>query len=396
LHISFRTGGGRGEYEVVGNHSGYSSLSLEGWMFSMRWPDGIVRDTGLWLDPAQSGKPRLRSFLNPPIQVSRIIAPMLLLPDPSRAFRNTASAFSVLRAKQYTITEVGFGTESEFSGSAELVTFVPSFVRAANQAYVSDIGVDARWARIVAVYAKAALLPGGLPGLVHAHRDFMASGEMVSRNLTTVVTNIMADIKSLPSGNYTEGSDPLPALEALLGISLPSGPTLPPPDEIGEDASEVAVRSAHQYRLAKARGAAARRFSDQVRAAYNNRCAFCGLKLGGLQGIRSGIDAAHILAWSKHDLDVASNGIALCKLHHWAFDAGILMLRKEGDDYCLRFTMMADVLDPQTLANIASEGRKIPREWLPPDPAHCPSTEYLTRLTSDLGLTFKADISHEA
>ena len=42
MHIGFRTSGGRGEYEVVGNHTGYSALSLEGWTFQLRWPDGIV------------------------------------------------------------------------------------------------------------------------------------------------------------------------------------------------------------------------------------------------------------------------------------------------------------------------------------------------------------------
>ncbi|UQX10774.1 hypothetical protein [Candidatus Mycobacterium methanotrophicum] len=48
---------------MVGNHSGYNALGLEGWTFGMRWPDGVVRDTGLWLDPAGCGKPRLRSML---------------------------------------------------------------------------------------------------------------------------------------------------------------------------------------------------------------------------------------------------------------------------------------------------------------------------------------------
>jgi putative restriction endonuclease len=40
--------------------------------------------------------------------------------------------------------------------------------------------------------------------------------------------------------------------------------------------------------------------------------------------VATGIDAAHI-HWRAHrGPDDAENGIALCKLHHWAFDKGIL------------------------------------------------------------------------
>lgn len=358
----------------------------------MRWPDGIVRDTGLWLDPAESGKPRLRSMLDNPIQISRIVAPMLLLPDPTRAFRNTPNTLPIIRAKEYTITDVGFGTESEFSGVADLVTFDPSFITVANQGHADDIGVAARWARITAVYDQAALLPSGLPALVTNHRDYLASGDRIAQQLTTTVNNIMTSLAAAPGSAYQAGLDPLPALEDLLGIAPPSGPTLPPPDELGEDAPEVSARSAHQYRLAKIRGASGRRFSAEVRAAYQNRCAFCGAQFGGIQGIRSGIDAAHILAWSQHDLDVVQNGIALCKLHHWAFDAGILMPTKEGEDYYVRFTSLADLVDPMSMTRLGADGERIPDEWLPEEPKHRPSAAYLQRLYADLGVTFKADV----
>ena len=49
MHIGFRRSGGRGEYEVVGSHSGFSAISLEGWTFNLAWPDGNVRETGLGL-----------------------------------------------------------------------------------------------------------------------------------------------------------------------------------------------------------------------------------------------------------------------------------------------------------------------------------------------------------
>lgn len=358
----------------------------------MRWPDGIVRDTGLWLDPGDSGKPRLRSMLTPPIQIGRIVAPMLLLPDPARTFKTTPTTAPIIRAKDYSITEIGFGVDSEFSEIPELVTFVPSFVAVENQGHRDDIGVSGRWGRIEAVYAQAQLLPDGIAAVVQSHQEFIASGEVVTRRLTTVVANIMNDLATMTDSAYQAGLDPLPALERLLGINPPAGPTLPSPDELGEDTPPtVTARSAHQYRLAKSRGASARKFSAEVRAAYRNRCAFCGAQLGGIQGIRSGIDAAHILAWSKHDLDVVPNGIALCKLHHWAFDSGLLAIRKEGDGYYLRFTALADLLDEDSSARIALEGTRIPDEWLPVNRKLHPSVDYLSRLYADLGVTFRSD-----
>jgi hypothetical protein len=357
----------------------------------MRWPDGVVRDTGLWLDPAESGKPRLRSMLSPPIQIGRIIAPMLLLPDPARTFKSTPTTAPIIHAKQYSITEIGFGVESEFSEVPELVTFVPSFIAVANQGYRDELGVAVRWVRIATVYAKAGLLPSGLQQFVKSHQEYIASGESVQRRLTTIVENITKELATTPGANYSLGNDPLPALEQLLGIAPTVGPTLPPPDELGEDAPEVSARSAHQYRQAKIRGASGRKFSGDVHAAYKGRCAFCGAKFGGIDRIRSGIDAAHILAWSKHDLDVLQNGIALCKLHHWAFDAGILMPTKEGDDYYVRFTSLADLVDPISMTRLGADGERIPDEWLPDDPKLRPSPKYLKRLYADLGVTFKDD-----
>jgi hypothetical protein len=228
---------------------------------------------------------------------------------------------------------------------------------------------------------------------VKSHQDYLASGAGVDRKLTTIVANIIDQLATDPNANYAAGADPLPVLESLLDIAPPSGPTLPPPDELGEDAPEVSIKSAAEYRLVKDRdrGVSGRKFRDEVGAAYGNRCAFCGAKFGGIVGISSGIDAAHILAWSKHDLDIVQNGIALCKLHHWAFDAGILMPKKQGKDYYVRFTSLADLLDPPSMARLGTDGEKIPDAWLPTDPRLRPSAKYLERLYADLGVTFKDD-----
>lgn len=391
MHIGFRTSGGRGEYEVVGNASGFNAADLEGWSFYMRWPDGNVRDTGLWLDPGGSGKPRLRSLLTPQIQIGRIISSMLLLPAPKRDVKATRDGWPVIAENAYSVTQVGFGPESEFAGVTDRVTFVPSWVEVANQSDSEAIGVTARWERIQALYDRMAEFPTeGLRSGLKSHRDYLASGQIVEGPLTTIAKNICKDLSPGVDGVYPPGADPLPYLELQLDIQAPDEPGLPPPNELSEDEPEINIRSAHQYRLAKTRGASGRKFSEAARRAYNNTCAFCGVRLGGIEGIRSGVDAAHILAWSKHDLDVVSNGVALCKLHHWAFDAGVLLIRKIGDNYYTYFTTLAERLDPVTAARLGTHAQQIPNDRLPTIKSERPSAHYLDLAYADLGVQFSS------
>lgn len=391
MHIGFRTSGGRGEYEVVGSHSGYSAASLEGWSFFVLWPDDIVRDTGLWLDPGGSKKPRLRSMSSPPIQIGRIFASALLLPDPTRSFQDTPSDTPVTRAKAYTITQVGFGPSSEFAEFAERVTFVPSWIELSNQGASEAVGVDIRWRRIEAVFARRDNLPRTLGDLLTAHRNRLSAGSAVDKGLTLIVEQICRYLLWVEGVHYVDGHDPLPALERLADISPSHGPFLPSPEELSEDEPQISARAAFEYRMTKVRGFNARKFRREVKLAYRNRCAFCGIELGDIDGVPSGIDAAHILAWSKHDLDVVSNGIALCKLHHWAFDASLLLPVLTGQDYVLRFTTLAERIDTSSLQKICEDGLVIPKEWLPVDIAQRPNPHFLQKLQADLGLTLRSD-----
>lgn len=394
MHIGFRTSQGRGEYELVGTHSEFTAANLEGWSFFMLWPDGVTRDTNLWLDPGGSGKPRLRSLVTPPIQIGRIVAPMLLLPDPTRA-RGTGAddpfALPIIRAKEYWITQVGFAPDSEFSGLADRVTFKPSWIELTSAGGTDVMGVEARWRRIEAVYANVAKLPVAVAACVADHQAKLTSGQPIDRSLTTAVTKLCDALAEKAGLNYARNLDPLPALEYLLGIPVYDGPSLPPPNELSEDEPEISTRSAFQYRLSKIRGSAGKAFSNEVRAAYRHRCAFCGAQLSGIDGIPAGVDAAHILAWSRHDLDVVSNGIALCKLHHWAFDASIMMPVEERGQYSVQFTTLADRLDEFSLARLGSEGADIKDDWLPSDPRKRPSARYLQLLYADLGVSFREE-----
>ncbi len=62
-------------------------------------------------------------------------------------------------------------------------------------------------------------------------------------------------------------------------------------------------------------------FRRIVVSLYNQRCAFCRLKIisSDAQNI---VDGAHIKPFSEFRDDRFINGLALCKNHHWAFDHG--------------------------------------------------------------------------
>lgn len=78
-------------------------------------------------------------------------------------------------------------------------------------------------------------------------------------------------------------------------------------------ASQLTMRRLHQVL-----------FRPRVLRAYETRCAMCRLGHGPL------LDAAHILP-DRHERGdpIVPNGLALCKIHHAAFDANILGIRPD-------------------------------------------------------------------
>lgn len=63
-------------------------------------------------------------------------------------------------------------------------------------------------------------------------------------------------------------------------------------------------------------------FRLSVTKLYRHTCSVCGESLKSPRGMME-LDAAHIVPRSMLGADDARNGIALCKRHHWAFDAGL-------------------------------------------------------------------------
>ena len=66
-----------------------------------------------------------------------------------------------------------------------------------------------------------------------------------------------------------------------------------------------------------------RAFRERVLDAYRRQCAFCRFRHAEL------LDAAHIVPDAEQGEPTVANGLALCKLHHAAFDRYFLGVRPD-------------------------------------------------------------------
>jgi putative restriction endonuclease len=66
----------------------------------------------------------------------------------------------------------------------------------------------------------------------------------------------------------------------------------------------------------------------EVLQAWDDQCAFCGYD-GRLNGIPTGVEAAHVRWFAFGGPETLDNGLALCMLHHKLFDRGALGLDDE-------------------------------------------------------------------
>lgn len=101
-------------------------------------------------------------------------------------------------------------------------------------------------------------------------------------------------------------------------------------------------------------------FRQEIMRLYDYTCSACRLRIITPDG-RSAVDAAHIIPFSESYDDGIGNGLALCKLHHWAFDAGLLSLT---DRYRL---LISDAFEERghaalLLRNLAAKSILLPQQ----------------------------------
>jgi putative restriction endonuclease len=114
-----------------------------------------------------------------------------------------------------------------------------------------------------------------------------------------------------------------------------------------------------------------RGFRERVLAAYRSQCSFCKLKYVEL------LDAAHIIPDNEPDSwPTIDNGIALCKLHHAAFDNYMISV---NPDYIIH--VRRDVLDEEDGPMLQHGLKELHRARiiLPRSESHWPNRDFLDR-----------------
>ncbi|MBL0226794.1 MAG: HNH endonuclease [Geobacteraceae bacterium] len=111
-------------------------------------------------------------------------------------------------------------------------------------------------------------------------------------------------------------------------------------------------------------------FRRIVVKAYDHRCALCGVRIITPEQ-HTVVDAAHIVPWCRSQNDDIRNGMALCKLCHWAFDEGMMGVSENYDVITSR-QIAADPNVPGFLLTLS--GRAI---IAPSDRDFWPAQEYL-------------------
>lgn len=252
-----------------------------------------------------------------------------------------------------------------------------------------DINFAERMARVVRVWMAAATPQDPFAAAVRAHATAFSSSASTQAQVVKAVPNLSAVL------NNAKG-DLLPLLEAhfhLGALNAPSAGDISAEvndedfaEEVHKNASEARVERVRQWRLAVVRGVSASSFRKKVRAAYDSRCMFSGQRLPPTERTSTaGVDAAHILPWSRFDLDATSNGLCLNKQCHWAFDEGLFRLSFDdpSNAYVLsipdsiRLAAQAVNFD---MASFDALAGIIPVSRLPANTAQWPSKQYLAEL----------------
>ena len=114
-------------------------------------------------------------------------------------------------------------------------------------------------------------------------------------------------------------------------------------------------------------------FRRKILSIYDHQCAACGLRIKLPAGNDvSFIDAAHLIPFSESQNDHPTNGLALCKNHHWAMDRKLIA---PCPDHHWR---VSNVIDPRRSNGekelLTLSGQKL---LLPQDEAFYPDVEGL-------------------
>ena len=383
MRIALRPSGGRGDYELAGSFGGLHASDLLDKNFSFQLTPNLVID-GKAAAHRLAGKPRIRPNEDG-YHAYVIVAAILLLPTPRRELIKTPEGAPFLKSGDYTVAGIDVDVVSNNSAA---VTFAPTAIWGRSQGGLLKIDFAERMSVITTLWSAASSQTSPIAALVRAlHMAVFSSEHRRIANAAKAIRNY-----------YSIEGDLLPELLAELGLPDATDPvytglstTTDGYDETEDDTStsaEALKERVRRWRRQADRGPGARDFSNKVRLAYDHRCLFSGERFPRLEGLDSaGVDGAHILPWSTHQLNSVSNGICLCKQCHWGFDNGLLKLDFDvaASAYVLSIPNGIEAIAKLAkfdLHHFLKHSGEIPSARLPQNKSLWPSASYLRELNA--------------
>lgn len=322
MRIALRTGGGRGVYELAGNHGGYKAADVfDKELFYELAPDLII--AGRASAAVRQGKPRIKlDDQKITTHLYRLLAGLLLLPKPKREFKAT-SGDVLVAFEAYSMTAIKIDISTMQQSSAVVR---PTDILLANSEGVEQrLDFVDRMSRIMTLWRIADKTDSELAELLRAHKSCLYEAEVNFKAVEKAAKNVLSFFNTI--------YDPLEKIESLMGVSTSILDSSEEPiidlNTFGLEGSEslqlAKVENLKKWRRVAVRGSAASKFRTEVRASYNDTCLFTGQRLPKMNTTASaGVDAAHILPWALYDINSVANGICVNKQCHWAFDTGLL------------------------------------------------------------------------
>ena len=144
-------------------------------------------------------------------------------------------------------------------------------------------------------------------------------------------------------------------------------------DHVDQDLIDQVAPARQEVLVIVSRKLRANSFRRRVLTAYEHHCAFCDIQL-------KLVEAAHILPVSdSSSTDETSNGIALCVLHHRAYDQSLVRF---NEDFLIQPNLSQ--IESLRLLNLDGGANKFISDLrdtvrIPPSPLDRPRKEYISR-----------------
>lgn len=387
---------GRGEYELADfalDGVGPSDL-LERTIHLQIGQRTLNTDVRLTKD---QGKYRLRVNSEPRRyrMIPNQLAVVLLMPPPARSEANMATGEPVLQNESYVIKNVWLCNVEVDALTTCFAAEVTALSCGNRTVQEEEIDAARRMSQVERVWAARDEFPQPLADLIAQHEKLVGTGGPIGTDGRSLVQKLQEELERWSSEldiSYAHSTDPLPALRAVTGDEEEQNALPIPLDQIEIDQIDLRRREIIKWQeWVRKRGALSRRFSREVRAAYNARCVMCGGRFPVTSvNSKPGVDAAHILPWADYDLDEVYNGLALCKLHHWAFDEHLLLIRPVGGRYIIDLASGAESelrLHAASVDLLRQVIGPITPSRLPTDQRHWPAPALLERWNDEPAFT---------